>query len=374
MRKPIVLFCSPAEVVPGNNPGGINIWTQNILKQYESEKEHWYSLELFSTSRKSYIHEKTNILKRLYRGIIEYSSIVLGIDETISTNKYDILHLSSSASLGLIRDYFILKSARKNDVASIIHFHFGRIPQLTEKNNWEWKLLKKICKLAAKVVVMDTPSLNTLYNHGINKALFIPNPVSQKALEVFHENSEKCNIRKILFVGHVTPAKGILELLEAVKNIQNIELNLIGEIENQFKQDILTQYNRPSWLKIHGVKPYKTVINEMCGCDLFVLPSHTEGFPNVILEAMACKCPIVATSVGAIPEMLDSKTDNPCGLIVPPKDAIKLKNAIKRTLEDLELSNRIAANAFEKVHSCYSAATVYRQLEDLWSSCINKLN
>ena len=60
--------------------------------------------------------------------------------------------------------------------------------------------------------------------------------------------------------------------------------------------------------------------------DVFVLPSYTEGFPNVIIEAMAMGKPIIATSVGAIPEMLDEG----CGVVVPPKDADSLQKALQK--------------------------------------------
>lgn len=76
--------------------------------------------------------------------------------------------------------------------------------------------------------------------------------------------------------------------------------------------------------------PYVNVLQEMMKCELFILPTYTEGFPNVILESMACGCPIVTTAVGAIPEMLDIKNGFNHGICVEPRSVSQLKRAIEK--------------------------------------------
>lgn len=76
--------------------------------------------------------------------------------------------------------------------------------------------------------------------------------------------------------------------------------------------------------------------------DVLVLPSHSEGSSNVLLEAMAADLPIVATAVGGVPEMVE---DNNSALLVPAGDLIAMVAAIKRVLEDKQLAHRLTANA-----------------------------
>lgn len=85
--------------------------------------------------------------------------------------------------------------------------------------------------------------------------------------------------------------------------------------------------------------------------DVFVLPSHSEGSPNVILEAMAAGLPIVATAVGGVPEIV---RDRHSGLLIPPADPERLAEAIVRLLSDAELAAKLAANAREEVRARFS--------------------
>ena len=79
---------------------------------------------------------------------------------------------------------------------------------------------------------------------------------------------------------------------------------------------------------------------------VFVLPSRSEGIPNVLLEAMALKKPVVATRVGGVPEVIRHEHD---GLLVPPDDPHSLAAAIDRLRENHSLAVDLAENGFETV-------------------------
>lgn len=363
-----ILFCCPYEISAGNNAGGIVIWTRNIVSQYLSKKDYRIQLELLSTSRKIYISEHSSKFKRFFSGIIEYASIINKIKKRITQhNDIDGLHITSSGSMGLIRDYIILKYATKRNIKTFIHFHFGRIPSIIEKKGKEYKRLLRVCKIAHRVIVMDSKSLVALKREGIENAIFLPNPVSNEVFEVLQTQYEvKRQPRRILFVGHVVKGKGIFELIEACSQIQNIELLVIGKVDKSVQDWIDTQWHDAEWLKLLGTMPHKDVIVEMLKCGIFILPSYSEGFPNVILEAMACSCPIIASSVGAIPEMLGNDTENKCGLVIPPKNLQAIKNAILTLLSDENLTKEIANNAVLKVNSEYTPEKVFKHLCDIW--------
>jgi glycosyltransferase involved in cell wall biosynthesis len=86
-------------------------------------------------------------------------------------------------------------------------------------------------------------------------------------------------------------------------------------------------------------------------CDISVLPSESEGFPNAILEAMAARLAVVATSVGGIPEIVENEVT---GLLVVPRNSAALSTAILRLLKDQELRSRLADAGHRRVAECFS--------------------
>jgi glycosyltransferase involved in cell wall biosynthesis len=86
----------------------------------------------------------------------------------------------------------------------------------------------------------------------------------------------------------------------------------------------------------------------------------------VILESMACGCSIVATSVGAIPEMLNIDSDSPCGITVDKQNVIELKQAIEKMLTDESFAQKCKNNAVKKVFSEYSMDVVWGNLVKIW--------
>jgi glycosyltransferase involved in cell wall biosynthesis len=95
-----------------------------------------------------------------------------------------------------------------------------------------------------------------------------------------------------------------------------------------------------------------------------VLPSHTEGFPNVILEAMSHGLPVVATSVGGIPEILE----NGGGIVIPPKDTEALKSAMELLIADEALRETMGEIGRMRVKAMFETEFVVSQLVAVWSS------
>jgi glycosyltransferase involved in cell wall biosynthesis len=99
--------------------------------------------------------------------------------------------------------------------------------------------------------------------------------------------------------------------------------------------------------------------------DVAVLPSRAEGMSNALLEYMAAGRPIVATAVGATPELI---ADGEHGLLVPPGDAPALAGAIGRLLREPELARRLGAAARRRARERYSRAAMVQRFEDFYTS------
>jgi glycosyltransferase involved in cell wall biosynthesis len=173
------------------------------------------------------------------------------------------------------------------------------------------------------------------------------NGVREEFLQAVKSSSGVRDSSLILYVGRLDYGKGLLDLIKSMKlvtkKIPNARLVIVG------KGPMLAQLMKAivdlgvsKNVQLEGFHRLDEVLNDYLHASIFVLPSHIEGLSTVILEAMACKIPIVATDVRGISEIVKS---NQTGLTVPKKNPTALANAIVRLLENPDLSDRLSKNA-----------------------------
>lgn len=366
-----VLFCSPYLSSDDVVKGGINTWGRYIMEYAATDGQSDAEIIPISFDRFVSSTEGKSTFSRLFRGLQSYKVPVKNAISSMKRDAPDVLHLCTSAGFGLFRDLVLLRTARRYGIKTVVHFHFGRIPELQNQNNWEWKLICKVVRLCDTAVVMNRPSEHTLLASGFTNVKYLPNPLAMNVLKKIEEirGSHKRVPRRLLYAGHVIKTKGVYELVEACSQIPNIELRIVGKCMPDVESDLKTiasKNNDGTWMNIVGEVDHDTVLAELLQADMFVFPSYTEGFPNVILEAMACGCPIVSSDVGAIPEMLDIYNE-PCGTCFLSKDVGQVKDAILALIDD-EFKKMTYSNlARRRVELMYSMSTVWAHLLKIWA-------
>lgn len=363
-----VLLCSPFYADKEQTTCGIANWTRNILAEQKDSDD--IKLKLIPFDRSVDLNEESSVFERFFSGIKDYPKLIHRVKKEFHKNYYDIIQVSSNGSIGMIKDFFIARYARKNGTKMLIHHHFGRIPELISSPGWEGRLLRLNLKEAYGSIVMDKASFEALNNSGYKNVFYLPNPLAEKWFNQIEEEKGlfERDDRIILFVGHVVKTKGVYELVEACDSIPDVKVKVVGKVTESLIKELKTLCKkRPNteWLQFLGEIPHEEVLREMAKCSAFVLPTYTEGFPNVILESMASRCPIVTTSVGAIPEMLDIK-NNPCGIVVPPQDIDALKKGIEQILKNKELGIELGQKAEKRVREMYTTEKVWDKLAAIW--------
>ncbi len=189
-------------------------------------------------------------------------------------------------------------------------------------------------------------------------------------LDVFHPIDQRVareqlsiplDTELIVFVGWISETKGVPELLDAVGRLaqrrKRLSVALIGE--GALSKQIAAQaqdgpLHGRVWMP--GAFPSREIALWMSAADVFCLPSHAEGCPNVVIEALSCGTPVVASDVGGIPQLVDAGS----GLLVPPKDALLLERALEDCLKTSWDRAAIAARSTRSWRDC---------AEETWNAC-----
>jgi glycosyltransferase involved in cell wall biosynthesis len=167
----------------------------------------------------------------------------------------------------------------------------------------------------------------------------------------------------LVMAGAVRARKGAWEFYETLRRLAPSHPGLAAvwvgagpdalTLETHAAQDGLADRFR-----ITGRVPHATVLDYFRAADLLVFPSHAEGLPNVVVEALAAGLPVVATDAGGTRELI---RDGATGLLVPPADVAALTRAARRLLDDPERARTLARNgrrlAFEQFDAARNAQT-----------------
>ena len=181
-----------------------------------------------------------------------------------------------------------------------------------------------------RAIALGVPAEKLVVIHnGVDGELFFPMPraAARVAAGVPQER------RLILFVGNVLASKGVRELVAAYKQLAaarpELDLALVGDgAELAWVKAEVEAAGLAPRVHLPGRVPHDALGVWFNAADLVCLPSYNEGLPNVLLEAMACGIPCVATRVGGIPEAISEAT----GELVEPRDPAALAEALARAL------------------------------------------
>jgi glycosyltransferase involved in cell wall biosynthesis len=173
--------------------------------------------------------------------------------------------------------------------------------------------------------------------------------------------------QRILYLGRLEAAKGVFELLAAASRLAPrfpaLRLVFGGEGDCAALRRRAAELGLAERVELLGWLGPRERDAELARAEVFCLPSHAEGLPMAMLEAMAASKAVVATAVGGIPEALH---DGDNGLLVPPRDEEALARALARLMGDTALRDRLAARARTRIEQHYSTEVVCGQLSAIY--------
>ncbi|HZL34039.1 MAG TPA: glycosyltransferase [Tepidisphaeraceae bacterium] len=184
--------------------------------------------------------------------------------------------------------------------------------------------------LAARMTAagIDPSKIRVIYN-GVDTSIFHPGSREAARLRLGIDSGRPI----LLYAGNLHPVKGVDVLAEACAQLAREGLDfvcyMIGDGRMRpILERMIVSCNLQNRVKLVGSRPHAELADWFRAADLFVLPSRSEGVPNVLLEASACGTPFVASRVGGIPEIMHLGD----GTLVPSEDSTALASAMRDRL------------------------------------------
>jgi len=230
--------------------------------------------------------------------------------------------------------------------------------------------LRRALPRAARVVAVSQSLREAAVSLGVPRGRIdvVPNGVDSHLFKVRDRMSARRALgldpsaRTLLYVGRLSIDKGVLDLIEAFAraSAQNDDLELVLVGDGPARELCLsTARTLKTPVSLVGAQPFERIPEWMAASDAVVLPSHHEGMPNVVVEALACGRRVVATRVGAIPELIH---DPLLGELVPARNVKALADALERAGRASYEAHEVATLA-GGIDWPASAARLYASLE-----------
>jgi teichuronic acid biosynthesis glycosyltransferase TuaC len=310
-------------------------------------------------------------------GLFYYLSLLRFMRKLSQDYRFDLLDAHYIYPDGLAA-VLLAKALRKPVVLSARGTDINVFMNLPLIRGWILYALRKCDRIVAvsaalkeKMVAqgVDCDKIDVIPN-GVDKAKFrsVPKDQARAALGLGREGI------RLLSVGSLRPSKGFQHLLRAVKKIKqdrpemDLRLSIVGygHFQAKLEKDI-ARLQLQRCVQLVGRVPHEQMPLWYCASDLFCLASATEGWPNVLFEALACGLPVVATRVGGVPEILSSEAyglllDGGCG----PGLIEQLRQGIPRALE--KNWDREKMIAYARQHTWESVA---QQIDGVFRRVVN---
>lgn len=247
---------------------------------------------------------------------------------------------------------------------------------------WWWytpvrrKILRRVQELSTRVLVnSEAVGKELLIKDGFRpeKIQVVYNGIDAEKYSQLTSDREqllpslRSNHKLIITVANMhTAVKGHGDLIEAARIVreEHPEARFILAGDGEMRQFFEEQVRAAGLAETFVFLGHRTDIPALLACcDIGVLASRTEGLPNAVLEYMAAGLPVVATSVGGVPEILENEGN---GLLIPPENPRALSRALLRLLRDEEMRRRLGAAGRERVLAQFNFASVMARLKQLY--------
>lgn len=277
---------------------------------------------------------------------------------------------ASQGTLGLVRDSLLAAVSRRFRSKSVIYLRGSGYAKLGETQGWlAARLLRQLLKHSSAVLVLGQSLVDMAHAvYPAARVAVVPNgcpPATTAGREGTRDETHPI----VAYIGQLAREKGIDEAIEAVRtlapSLPTLEVVLGGDwgdpdYEPQVRR-LLDRHGLATMVRLPGPVSREQKAELLARSWLLILPSHTEGQPWVILEAMSAGVPVVATDTGAVAETVQ---DGVAGFVVPVADSAALAARMMTLLQDDDLWRRMSENALQRYQEHFTMERSHSLLAD----------
>jgi len=293
------------------------------------------------------------------KGLIRFTRL-------LASRQYSVVHIHTSGYNSFYRKSAFVLLAKLFRKKILLHMHHSRFQRFFEKSRSR-AFVRGIIQQADVFIVLSQSWKGYFSEIVHNRIEVIPTAIDTSAPflpRVRHPRKE------ILFVGGYWRRKGVFDLIEAfsqvVDTIPDVELILIGFPDEQDRREAENMWQERGLsdkVKMLGWVGEKEKGKKLETAGVFVLPSYGEGMPMGIMEAMAAGVPVVATTVGGIPEEV---ADGETGYLIPAGDSEALADRLLKILSSPELATRMGEAGRKRAKEQFDLGTVVQRVAALY--------
>lgn len=233
----------------------------------------------------------------------------------------------------------------KHKIKTYVTAHGSDMFEMYKKQSFMRPSIKNVLKKSDIVFAVSNALKKEILATGVkgieSKTRLYWNSVDIDKFSADNKNELKNNGKPIvLFVGNIIKRKNVNLILEAKKqSSEDYEVVVVGD--GPLLNDLKNKVENENISDVRFLGSRDDVENIIPGCDVLVLPSFSESFGLVLIEALACEKPVIGSNVGGISEIIT----NDVGLLIDPNDSSTLAGAIDKIIGDDEFRQSLASNA-----------------------------
>lgn len=299
-------------------------------------------------------------------------------------SRYCIAHMHSSTAT-MPKSTFYMSLCRISKTPILLHLHGTDWDYFYTRHSKQTKnILHKALEMPHTIVVLYEEWVEKLRDLGVTcNILAIPNfipdvpPPDEHALQ---EAKSLLNIPEnallVGCIGMIGKRKGHFDIMDAIPSVlkenPNVYFLHLGSSEIRGELERLREKAAAAGIDAHVRIPgeiRRDLVPAVLGnLDIFLLPSHMEGMPISILEAMRARKPIITTTVGGIPEMIEHERS---GLLIEPGRPDEIAAAVLKLAGDASLRDSLAQGAHERFLSHFETEQCVGQMRDVYSDIMS---